>query len=454
MDRREFIDRLFERARERAGDAPDFACEACFGSGESFEVQVKNGEIYQYNVSEDGGLGFRALVNGKMGYASTQILDEDAIDMLVDGALENAALVESEDKQFLFAGSESYPELKLYEPRLDAIDAAQKIDMAKRLERLTLEQDGRIAQVEDCALFSEKAESAIVNTLGLDVYTKGNLLGGYVSAVARDGEKVNTGFKQFFTMDPDGIDLEKVAKAAAEEALSGLEAKQALSGAYRALLRNDVAGTMLSTFSGVFSADNAQRGLSRLKGREGEAVAAQCVTLMDDPHRPGSASSVPFDGEGVATAPKAVIKEGKLTTLLHNLKTAHKQGVATTANASRPGYAASVGVAPSNFYFEPTDADFDEMLRKLGDGLLITELQGLHAGANPITGDFSLAAKGFTVKNGKRADPVNQITVAGNFYELLMGIEAVGGDLEFHAPGTSCFGSPSLLITALSVAGA
>ena len=454
MDRREFIDRLFERAREKAGDAPDFACEACFGSSESFEVQVKNGEIYQYNVSEGGGLGFRALSGGKMGYASTQILDEDAIDMLVDGALENAAVVESADRQFLFAGSDSYPELKLYEPRLDAIDAAQKIDMAKRLERLTLAQDARIAQVEDCALFSEKAESAIVNTLGLDVSTKGNLLGGYVSAVARDGEKVNTGFKLFFTMDPDDIDLEKVAKAAAAEALSGLEAKQAPSGVYRALLRSDVAGTLPSTFSGVFSADNAQRGLSRLKGREGEAVAAGCVTLMDDPHRPGSASSTPFDGEGVATAPKAVIEGGRLTTLLHNLKTAHKQGVTTTANASRPGYASQVGVAPTNFYFEPTDAGFDAMLEKLGDGLLITELQGMHAGANPITGDFSLAAKGFMVKGGRLAEPVNQITVAGNFYELLTGIEAVGGDLEFRAPGASCFGSPSLLVAKLSVAGA
>jgi len=453
MERREFITRLFARAQEKAGNAPDFACEACFGSSESFEVQVKNGEIYQYNVSEGGGLGFRVLLGGKMGYASTQILDEDAIDMLVDGALENAAVVESEDRQFLFAGSDSYPELKLYEPRLDAIDAARKIEMAKELERLTLARDSRIAQVEDCALFSEKAESAIVNTLGLDVSTKGNLLGGYVSAVARDGEKVNTGFKQFFTMDPDAIDLERVAKTAADEALAGLDAKQAPSGTYRTLLRSDVAGSLLSTFSGIFSADSAQRGLSRLKGREGEAVAAACVTLMDDPHRPGSASSTPFDGEGVATVPKAVIKGGVLTTLLHNLKTANKQGVATTANASRPGYAASVGVAPTNFYFEPTDAGFDAMLARLGDGLLITDLQGMHAGANAITGDFSLAARGFTVKGGRIDAPVKQITVAGNFYDLLMNIEAVGGDLEFHAPGNSCFGSPSLLVSGLSVAG-
>ena len=453
MDRKEFIARLFARAKEKAGDAPDFACEACFGSSESFEVQVKNGEIYQYNVSEGGGLGFRALVNGKMGYASTQILDEAAIDMLVDGALENAAVVESEDRQFLFGGSESYPELKLYEPRLDEIDAAQKIEMARRLEKLTLAQDGRIAQVEDCALFSEKAESAIVNTLGLDVSTRGNLLGGYVSAVARDGDRVNTGFKLFFTMDPDMIDLEAVAKAAAKEALSGLEAKQAPSGSYRTLLRRDVAGSLLATFSGLFSADNAQRGLSRLKGREGDTVAAACVTLMDDPHRPGSAASTPFDGEGVATAPKAVIKDGRLTTLLHNLKTAHKQGVATTANASRPGYAAPVGVAPSNFYFEPADAGFVAMLGALDDGLLITEMQGMHAGANPITGDFSLAAKGFRVRGGELAEAVAQITIAGNFYDLLKDVEAVGGDLEFLAPGSSCFGSPSLLVKRLSVAG-
>ena len=325
--------------------------------------------------------------------------------------------------------------------------------MARELERLTLAQDPRVAQVEYCAVFSESDERAIVNSRGLNVSVKGNLVGGYASVVARDGDRVNTGFKVFVTMDPDDIDLEKVARMAAREALDGLDAVQAASGGYRVLLRSDVAARLLSTFAGVFSAENAQRGLSRLKGREGEAIAAGCVTLLDDPHRPGSPASTPFDGEGVATAPKAVIEEGRLNTLLHNLKTAHKQGVRTTANASRPGYAAQVGVAPTNFYFKPTQDSFDAMLEKLGDGLLITDLQGMHAGANPITGDFSLAAKGFRVRDGRRAEAVAQITVAGNFYELLNAVEAVGGDLEFLTPSESCFGSPSLLIRQLSVAG-
>ena len=457
MERNEFVERLFDRIEERertGGGLRRAGSEICYEEGSSFEVQVKDGEIIGYNVADSIGLGFRTLTDsGKIGYASTQILDDAAVDQLLDGALENAALVESEDEQFIYEGDGTYPQLNLYNPALEEITAAQKIEMARELEKLTLQQDARIAQVEDCAIFSSSDFRALKNGSGLDVANRVNLLGGYVAAVARDGEKVNTGFKVFFTMKPEEIDLEKVAKAAAKEALDGLNAEQAASGAYRVLLRNDVAATLLSTFSGVFSAENAQRGLSRLKGREGEAVAAECVTLMDNPHLEDSAASTPFDGEGVATAPKAVIEGGRLNTLLHNLKTATKQGVKTTANASRPGYAATVGIAPTNFYFKPTDVDFDGMLEKLGDGLLITDLQGMHAGANPITGDFSLAAKGFAVRGGKLCEAVAQITIAGNFYELLENVEAVGGDLEFRAPGASCFGSPCVLVKRLSVAG-
>lgn len=448
MDRNEFVSRLMEAARARGVSG-----EICYENGESFEVSVKNGEIHQYNVSDGMGLGFRVLKDGHTGTASTQILDEEALQQLIDGAIENAGLVESEDEQFMYAGDGEYPVLDLYNPEIEAMPASAKIDMAKKLEKLALAQDARIQQVEDCAVFSSIDERVLTNTLGLNVSAKSALLGGYVSVVAREGDKVNTGMKLFFTMKPGEVDLEAVAKAAAQEALDGLDGAPVKSGKYRVLLRNDVAGTLLRTFAGIFSADNAQRGLSRLKGREGEVIASECVTLMDDPHLADSASSAPFDGEGVATRVKAVIEKGRLNTLLHNLKTAHKQGVQTTANASRGSYAAGVGVAPSNFYFAPSEIDFDGMVERTGDGLLITDVQGMHAGANAITGDFSLAAKGFKIEGGRITAPVNQITVAGNFYELLKDIAAVGADLDFRAPGASCFGSPSLLVGELSVAG-
>ena len=447
MDRKAFIARLFEKAGK------DTACEASYESGSSFEVEVLNGEILRYESADSVGLGFRALANGKFGYASTQILDEDAADMLVSGALENAAVIETEDEEFLYGGGGEYEELETYNPALEQIDAAKKIEMAKELEKLTLAVDPRIVRVEGSMVISESVERALVNSKGLDVSVKGNLIGGYVGAIAQEGEKVNTGFKMFFELDPAKIDLKKVAEDAAREALAGLHGEPVDSGKYRVLLRNDVAGTMLGVFSGIFSAENAQKGLSRLKGREGEKIAAECVTIMDDPHMAGSPASTPFDGEGVPTKVKAVVEAGVLNTLLHNLKTAAKQGVETTANASRPGYASPVGVAPTNFYFKPTDVSFDGMLERVGDGLLITDLAGMHAGANPITGDFSLAAKGFRVVGGKLGDAVAQITVAGNFYDLLRNIEAVGGDFELGRPASSCFSSPSLLIRELSVAG-
>ena len=218
------------------------------------------------------------------------------------------------------------------------------------------------------------------------------------------------------------------------------------------LMAPGAARDMLQTFEGVFSAESAQKGISQLKGREGERIAAECVTLMDDPFLSDSLASRPFDGEGVAAKAKAVVENGVLTTLLHNLKTAHKQGVASTGNAAR-SYASTVGVAPSNFYFKPGAQTQEALLERMGEGLMLTDVTGLHAGANPISGDFSLSAKGFRVRGGRKAEAVNQITVAGNFYRLLESVVAVGSDLEFGFPGGSRFGSPSLLVSELAVAG-
>lgn len=442
MNYNEFIDRLFARLKE------DEIAEAVYTAGSSFEVEVKNGELHQYSVSDSLSLKFRLIVNGRMGSASTQILDDEAVDLLIDGARENASLIESADEQFFYPGDSEYPEIPLYSQKLAQLSAAEKIELAKELEKRTLAQDSRIQQIEDCGLFYAEGEFAMRNTLGLNVYQQNNLLGGYTVAIAREGERVNTGSETFFVHDPEEIDLEAVARAAASDAVSGLNATPVTSGSYRILLRRDMAATMLSTFSGIFSAESAQRGLSLLKGMEGETIAAECVTLMDDPHRKNGGASCPFDGEGVATKVKPVIENGRLTTLLHNLKTANKQGVATTANAS-----SGKDIAPSNFFFVPSERSEDEMLQLTGDGLFITDLMGMHAGANPVSGDFSLAAKGFLIKEGKLSRPVDQVTIAGNFYSLLKDIEAVGGDLHFKFPSGSCFGSPSLLIKKLSVAG-
>ena len=272
----------------------------------------------------------------------------------------------------------------------------------------------------------------------------------YVSATAKEGDRVSTGAGFKVTRNFDKLDADAIAKEAAEEALFMLKAAPVPSGAYRAIIEAKCMPDMLGAFAGVFSAESAQKGLSLLAGKEGEMIASEAVTLMDDPLLPGGLASQPFDAEGVATFTKAVIEKGRLTTLLHNLKTARKAGVKTTGNAAKSGYAGAVNVSPSNFFLAPGEKNLDALMADMGDGLVITEVSGLHAGANAISGDFSLIAQGYTVKDGKKDAPVEQITVAGNFYQLLKNIRAVGSDLLF--PGSS-IGSPSVDVGEISVAG-
>ena len=449
MDRQKFIDALFARAKAEGFEA----YEAFYSSGEQFNAEVFGGEIVDYSVSESGGLGFRAIINGKMGYASTEVLDEDAIDLLIDGVKNGAAVIENDDRQFIFEGSSEYASVDNYSESLAAVSAKDKIQFALDLEKITLSRDERIQRVGGCAVLTSSSECAIYNSKGLNVSHKSNLAGGYVVPIAQEGERVNTGMEICIKQEFSDLSAEAIANKAVKQALDGLNAIQPESRTCAIAFDSGAATSMLSVFSSIFSADAAQKGLSLLKGREGEKIAGDAVTIVDDPHLAHSGASTPFDGEGVATYKKNIVENGVLTTLLHNLKTAAKQGVATTANASRGSYAATVGVAPTNFYIVPSETTQDELLAAMNDGILITEVSGLHAGANQISGDFSLLAKGFLIENGKKGAAVEQITVAGNFFTMLSDVVAVASDLDFGMPGSSMFGSPTLWIKSLSVAG-
>ncbi|PKM70556.1 MAG: TldD/PmbA family protein, partial [Firmicutes bacterium HGW-Firmicutes-18] len=150
---------------------------------------------------------------------------------------------------------------------------------------------------------------------------------------------------------------------------------------------------------------------------------------------------------------KKVIENGILKTYLHNQKTAEKDGVSSTGNASRGSYKSTIGISPSNFFIENGTYTLDEMVESIDNGLLLIELQGLHSGLNSVSGDFSLSCFGYLIENGKKSKPVNQITVSGNFFDMIKSIEMIGNDLRFGLPAGSYFGAPSLKISELSIAG-
>ena len=250
------------------------------------------------------------------------------------------------------------------------------------------------------------------------------------------------------------VDLDELARETVDLALKKAHAVGVESGKYNVVLDPKQMRTILSVYSSAFSAKMAQMGMSLLAGKEGEKIASDIVTITDDPMREGVSIQTNFDAEGVAAFRKSVVEGGVLKTLLHNRETAANQGVESTGNASKGGYASPVAISPYAFCLEAGDKTEEELLNLAGNGIYITELKGLHAGANPITGDFSLESAGFKIENGKLTDAVKSFTIAGNFFELIKNVSALSDKVEVAVTGGfTTFGAPAVLIPDMSVAG-
>ena len=428
-------------AAQAAGISP---AEATVALSESFSVRVRAQKLEDYKVSDRIQLTLRGRWQGRIGTASTQAMDGESLALLIQGVKESAELIENDEQDDILPPDAQYGAVCNYSDAIDTISAEDKIALAMCIDERLCAADARISP--DATVVSTASEVfSIKNTLGLDLSHSSNLIYAYASCLAREGEAAATGFKLLWGYALEDVSPFDVADGCVKDAVEKLGAGRLQSGARPVVIRSNAMADLLSTFSGVFSADNAQKGLSLLAGKEGTAIASPAVTLTDDPLMPWGMGSCPFDREGAATMTKNVIDGGVLRTLLHNRKTAKKAGVATTGNAAGAGR-----VAPSNLYIQPGEATLDDLLARMGDGLLLTEVSGLHAGANPISGDFSLLARGFEVVDGEIQRAVEQFTVAGNFFALLQDIEAVGSDLLFEG---SPIGSPSVAVKKLNIAG-
>ena len=252
----------------------------------------------------------------------------------------------------------------------------------------------------------------------------------------------------------DTIDYRALTAKAAAGALEKMGGEEVNTGVYPVVFDPRAMSDLLKTFSGIFSSEAAQKGLSQLAGAEGTMVASDAVSIVDDPFHPENPMPIHFDAEGSPTYCKKIVEKGVLNTLLYNLKTAHKAGKSTTGNASKGGYNASVRVRPFTMYIEGGDLTEDALLEKAGNGVYITDLEGLHAGANTVSGDFSLQSAGYLIENGKKTTRIKGFTVAGNFYQLLKKIVAVADNTCLpRALGMTAFGAPSVLVESLSIAG-
>ena len=435
-------------AAQRAG-ITDY--ELYYVSSESTDASMFNGEPESFTSSLSGGAAFRCIVGGHAGSANTQALNEAQAESLVLRARENALTLEKEEEAFFAEGGAVYPECGTADMPVLSPEALTKAALAASEALKTAHE--KITDRCSAEAMTRQIRTCLVNSRGVDLSWNASVDAVYVSAVVADGEDTNDDY-ELRTGDPAELDLEAMAKKAASKAAAMLGAGVAPTGAYPVIFSGEAMGSLLSTFASAFSAENARKGLSALKGREGEAVASPLVTIVDDPFYPENPFKRNFDGEGSPAFRKEVISQGVLRTLLYDLSTAHAAGKQTTGNASRMSYDSPVSIQPFTFVLAPGELTEEELLAKCGSGVWIDFLGGLHAGANPITGDFSLQSGGFMVEDGKKTRPVRAFTVSGNFFELLKNITALSDKAKLPAAQSlTAYAAPAALVEGLTVSG-
>ncbi|MBQ7384806.1 MAG: TldD/PmbA family protein [Clostridia bacterium] len=424
--------------------------EIFYTADSSVSAETLKDEISAFAYGVAGGVCFRCVVDGRMGAASSELLTEEEMKALVARAVSNARNIESDDPAIIFEGSESYGKTDM--PEFSMPDAAKIKRGALELQRRTYAESELVTEGTQSYMFAGESEMRLVNSHGLDLTNKYGVHGAYVQAVVnRDGESEEN-FEACGEIESDK--LSELPAKAVKGAISKFGAQGVETGTYDVIFSSKQTRALLSTFSPIFSARNAQLGLSLLRDKEGEKIAADCISLIDDPMREGCMVQTSFDGEGVATYKKSVIEGGILKTLLYDISTAKKAGVEPTGNGQRSSYAEPVTIAPYSFYLEAGERTLEEIAESVENGIYITAMKGLHAGADAVTGDFSIDSEGFRIRDGKICEAVKSFTVAGNFFELLKNIEAVSSGLSFGlSSGFTTFGAPEILVRDMSIAG-
>ncbi len=445
LDIYEFKNKIFEKAEQEGFSKYDIY----YNQFQGFSVSVYKAEVEKYQNNSSLGVSFRGEYNGSVGYAYSERLDIKAIDELIENAKQNAQIISSDEKEIIYEGDKSYPKLKLFNEESEKVSVEDKIKMALKMEQAVLNYDSRIKSCNRASVSNYSSYTYLANSFGLELKQKRNQIVAYASAMAQQGEQTKTMGEIKFCFDFSDIDPVEIGRSAAKKAVDSLGAASVKSGKYKVIIQNEAFIDLFSAFLGAFFAENVQKGLSLLKGKINKKIASDIVNIADEPLLENGLGSTAFDSEAVASFNKTVVENGILKTYLYNLKAAEKDGVKSTGNGFRGSFKGSVSTSVTNFYIKGSKTDINEIISGIDDGILITDLSGLHSGTNSVSGDFSLACSGFYIREGKTAEPVEQITAAGNFFDIMNKIKNIGSDLKFSGN----IGSPSVMIDEIDIAG-
>ncbi|MET0002104.1 MAG: metalloprotease PmbA [Candidatus Thiodiazotropha sp.] len=415
------------------------AAEAAVSSNAGLSLTVRLGETETIEHTRDNGLGVTVYFGHRKGSASTSDLSPRAVKETVEAAC-NFARYTSEDPCSGLADADlmasDNPDLDLYHPWQQSVEEA--IELAIRCEDAARDHDPRIVNSEGASLNSHDGLHVYGNTHGF--------MGGYPSSrhslscavVGKQNESMQRDYWYTLSRQSKRLDTpEAVGRMAAERTLARLNARQLPTQQAPILFQADVAVGLLRSFIGAIRGSALYRKASFLLDHLGKPVFPEFVTIHEEPRLARGLASAAYDNEGVATCNREFVRQGVLDSYVLDSYAARKLGMRTTGNAG--------GVR--NLRINSGELDREGLLRTMERGLVVTELMG--QGVNMVTGDYSRGAAGFWVEGGEIQYPVEEITIAGNMREMLMGLLQVGSDVETR----SSIQTGSWLIDRMMIAG-
>lgn len=411
-------------------------------------MKLFEGELESYLQREYFGMAIRGLYDGKMGYVYTEKLTN--IDEILNQLINNAQTLTTTDLEIIYDGKKKYQHVDEQLADYDDYSNLDKIEILQKLEADIMKADERIKKVSYCQYQDNRSNTKIINSKGLNLERNFSYLYVFAGAVAvEDGENA-VGYAGEAGYKLKELPYDEMIKEIVTDATGTLKAGAVLSGNYPIVLKHSVATSFLSAFQSIFSAESAKKKLTILKDRIGEKVFGNNITIYDDPFFEKAVIKVPFDDEGVPCYQKKIVEDGVFKTFLHNLATADYFKTTSTGNGFKASIASSVRVTPTNLYLKPGTFKLEELISSLESGIYVTDVAGLHAGLNPISGDFNVQATGYLVEKGQIGRPITLFVISGNFYDMMSNVEMIADDLKNNFLGVA---SPSLKIKRLKVSG-
>ncbi len=443
--------------------------EAVAYEGDDFSAVVRLGQVETLQESGSRALGLRVFRGLRSASTSTSDLSRQGIDRLVEGAVELSRIT-GEDP---FAGLPDPDEFaRVTQAEVDALHLAfddvfeqlpaERIEIARRCEAAALGYDTRLTNSGGGDFDTSTSHKVMVNSRGFEGEFRRSYCGFSASPIATDehGKMQRSYWYSSARTTRLLEDPEEIGRIAAQKTLRRLGARRVPTQRVPVVFSPEMARSLMGNLFEAANGDSIYRHATFLDEMLGEQVAGTNITLVDDgtmvherpdahgrPVRYGGFGTSPFDGEGLPRRRNVLVQNGILQCYITNCYTARKLGTRSTGNAAR-GLAGNPGTGAGNFYLQPGTETPEEIFRKVGTGLYVTETMG--TGINLVTGDYSQGAAGLWIEKGELSFPVQEITIAGNLRDMYRSIVAVGNDLVFR----SASAAPTICVEGMTVAGA